>query len=87
MQVMRRIKQEDKELTAWRKNDMNSAVIRANFLHEGSIDAGGPYRECLEQMCMECNSGVLPLLIPTLNKRHSIGEMREAYVLNHDSTL
>jgi hypothetical protein len=44
MQLMRRVKQDDPSFNAWRKNGLDSAVFRANFLHEGSIDAGGPYR-------------------------------------------
>jgi len=84
-QVMRRCKQDDPNYTAWRKNWLNSAVFRANFLHEGSIDAGGPYRECHEQMCREVLSGALPLLVPTENQRNAVGEMREAFMLNSDS--
>ena len=37
-------------------------------------------------MSIECNSGVLPLLIPTVNQRNSVGEMRESFVFNHEST-
>jgi hypothetical protein len=85
MQVMRVMKREDPNFTAWRKNGLNSAVFRANFLHEGSIDAGGPYRECHEQMCKEVLSGALPLLVPTPNQINSVGEMRECFVLNADS--
>lgn len=85
MQVMRVLKKDDPKFTAWRKNGLNSAVWRANFLHEGSIDAGGPYRECHEQMCTEVLSGALPLLIPTENQIHGVGEMRECFILNHNS--
>jgi hypothetical protein len=82
---MQAIQASDPQFTSWRKKDINSAVFRANFLHEGSIDAGGPYREAHEQMCREVLTGALPLLIPTENQRTNDGEMRDAFVLNHNS--
>lgn len=36
-------------------------------------------------MSEEVQSGALPLLIPSENQRNAIGEMREAFVLNHNS--
>ena len=53
--------------------DTSNRFIRANFKGEGSIDAGGPYRECMDNMSRELCSSVLPVLIPTENQRHEHG--------------
>ena len=67
----------------WRRDGPDDRVFRANFKGEGSIDAGGPYRETMENISKELSSSVLPILIPTENQRHEIGAMRECFVLNH----
>ena len=64
------------------KKDMDRRAFEANFLHEGSIDDGGPYRESFDFVCMELSSAVLPLLIPTENKKQNHGDMRECLILN-----
>lgn len=68
----------------FRKKGLNDRPIRANFLHEGSIDDGGPMRECFDFACKELESGSLPILIPTENRKANHGEMRHCYVLNHE---
>ena len=51
----------------WRKEGIDDRVFRANFQGESSIDAGGPYREAMENISRELTSSVLPILIPTEN--------------------
>ena len=51
----------------WRRDTMDARVFRANFVGEHSVDAGGPYRECMENISRELTSSVLPVLIPTEN--------------------
>ena len=53
--------------TWWRKEGIDDRVFRANFQGEKSIDAGGPYREAMENISRELTSSVLPVLIPTEN--------------------
>lgn len=35
------------------RNTIEARIFRANFLHEGSIDDGGPYREAIEDISRE----------------------------------
>jgi len=64
---MRPMKRKDPKFEAWRKDDLDSKVYTANFQHEASIDAGGPYRAAGDWICKEVQSSVLPLLVPTAN--------------------
>lgn len=75
--------QKDNYKKWWRREGPDNRVYRANFKGEGSIDAGGPYREIMENCSRELCSGVLPVLIPTENQRAEHGIMRECFVLNH----
>ena len=72
--------------TWWRRDGIDNRVFRANFKGEHSIDAGGPYRELMENISRELCSSVLPVLAPTENQRHEHGNMRECFVLNHLAT-
>ena len=56
--------------------------FNVGFVGEASIDAGGPYREAVSQMCTELQSGALPLLIPSPNQKNDSGQFREKWVLN-----
>jgi hypothetical protein len=49
------------------KIDVNQRAFRANYLGVGSIDAGGPYRDALENMSREIQSPALPLFVKTPN--------------------
>eukprot|EP00457_Paulinella_chromatophora_P002488 gb/GEZN01002493.1/.p1 GENE.gb/GEZN01002493.1/~~gb/GEZN01002493.1/.p1 ORF type:complete len:801 (-),score=154.23 gb/GEZN01002493.1/:58-2190(-) len=57
-------------------------MFTAQFLGEGSTDVGGPYRECLTQMCADLMSSVLPLFIPCPNQKNAVGLNREKFALN-----
>ena len=37
----------------FKQNGTDSRIFKVDFLGEGSIDAGGPYRECLTNICQE----------------------------------
>lgn len=52
------------------------------FIGEGASDAGGPYRECMTNMCSELQSKILPLLIPTPNARESVGANTDQWMPN-----
>ena len=62
---------------------MEARVWKANFLHEGSIDDGGPYRESMENISVELTSGVVSLLNKSANQLNNIGFMQECFVFNH----
>lgn len=72
-------------MTWWRRDGVEDRVFRANFKGEGSIDAGGPYRETMDNLSSELSSSVLPVLRPTENQRHEHGNMRECFMLNHEA--
>ena len=78
-------KEQSKYKEWWRREGGDNRVFRANFKGESSIDAGGPYRECMENISRELCSPVLPVIIPTENQRHEHGNMRECYVVNHQA--
>jgi E3 ubiquitin-protein ligase HERC2 len=69
-----------------RKNDADSQAWRINFIGEGSIDAGGPYRESITNMCDEMMSSFLPLFIPSQNNKNDHGQNRDCWTINPAST-
>lgn len=56
-----------------------------DFQGEGSIDVGGPYRDSVDNMTMELETEVLPLLIKTANNRNDHGLNRDCFMLNPSS--
>ncbi len=56
------------------------------FKGEGGIDAGGLFRETLDQLCDELQSSCLPLLVPTPNNKTAFGEFREKWTVNPSAT-
>lgn len=48
----------------WRNNDR---IFRVGYRGEGSVDAGGPYREVFSNMCEELQSDFLRLFVKTAN--------------------
>jgi len=61
-------------------------VLKVDFKGEGSIDAGGPYRETLTNICKELMSSALPLLIQTPNNKNNHGVYRECWMVNPSAT-
>jgi hypothetical protein len=66
----------------FKKKDLNDRAMKVNFQHEGSIDDGGPLRETFDFMCLELQSTVLPILIPTENRRNDHGDLRDCFLVN-----
>lgn len=66
-QLFRKMEEEQKEYKDWWRRDGEERVFRANLVGEHSVDAGGPYREMMENLSREICSGVLPILIPSEN--------------------
>jgi len=61
-------------------NNSTDRAWTSKFIGEGSIDAGGPYRETLNDLCKELQSHALPLFIPTQNQKNDFGEHRDKWV-------
>lgn len=57
-------------------------IFKVNFKGEGSTDAGGPYNEVISTISDELTSRFLPLLVPTQNNLHNIGDNRDAWIIN-----
>ncbi|OQS02636.1 HECT E3 ubiquitin ligase [Thraustotheca clavata] len=60
----------------------STRLYTVTFLGENAIDAGGPYRETFSQFAAELQSSQLPLLLPTPNNHHNVGNNRDAFVLH-----
>ncbi|OQR86230.1 HECT E3 ubiquitin ligase [Achlya hypogyna] len=60
----------------------SNRLYTVTFLGENAIDAGGPYRETFSQFAAELQSTQLPLLLPTPNNHHNVGNNRDAFVLH-----
>jgi len=67
----------------FRRDYVEARVFKANFLHEGSIDDGGPYREAMEDLSREMTMGIVPILRKSANQINNSGQMQECFVFNH----
>lgn len=61
---------------------MDARCWYAEFKGEGSIDAGGPFRDSLDNIASELESTALPLLIKSPNNRNDHGSNRDCFILN-----
>ena len=68
------------------QNGVEARCWYAEFQGEGSIDAGGPFRDSLDNIAKELESSALPLLIKSPNNRNDHGYYRDAYIFNPDAT-
>jgi hypothetical protein len=73
-------------------HSMSPAILRRGnqlyntiLMGERSHDAGGPYRETFCEYAAEIQSTALPLMVPSPNGRHAIGQNRDAWVPNPGS--
>ena len=57
------------------------------FVGEFSDDYGGPYRTCLDSICAELQSPLLPLFLPCPNRRARIGFNQDKYVPDPSARL
>ena len=57
-------------------------LFKVELKNERAIDAGGPYREILSDMCNDLLSDYLELFIKTPNNSNDIGELRDKYIIN-----
>jgi len=69
----------------FQKSKKDEQVWIVQFLGEGSIDVGGPYRESITNICSDLMSDATPLFIRSPNGRNSVGLNREKWVVNPSS--
>ena len=67
-------------------SSVDERCCKVNFKGEGSIDAGGPFRDSLVNIVTEMEDGLVPLLIKSPNNRNDHGANRDCFILNPDST-
>jgi len=82
-QCFQQLKNQDPDMF---KVGVNVRAFQANYVGMGSIDAGGPYRDALENMCKELQSPALPLFMKCPNGRLEMGENRNTYIPRPTST-
>ena len=82
LKIFRKKKIDKKNMNYSRENKLFSV----SFSGEGSIDAGGPYRECLTTIFSELQSNALSLFIPTSNQKNDTGSFREKWTVNPGAT-
>lgn len=69
----------------FRQQGVESRCWSASFVGEASIDAGGPFRDSLDNVTKEIESENLPLLIKTSNNRNDHGVNRDCFMINPSS--
>ena len=84
-QFFQQLKANDPKFTNFRQQGVEARCWSANFVGEASIDAGGPFRDSLDNVTKELESDVLPLLIKTSNNRNDHGSNRDCFMINPSS--
>jgi len=69
----------------FRQDKLDAKCWSANFIGEAAIDAGGPFRDSLDDITKELEKEVLPLLIKSSNNRNDHGSNRDCFVINPSS--
>ena len=67
------------------KKRSNTKSWNATMLGEGSVDAGGPFRDSVTNIVEELHSKCLPLLIPSQNNKNNHGFNRDCWTINPTS--
>ncbi|GFS09040.1 HECT and RLD domain-containing E3 ubiquitin protein ligase family member 1 [Elysia marginata] len=55
---------------------------KVKLIGEGADDAGGVFDDTITEMCLELESGTVPILVPTPNAKNESGNNRDRYLLN-----
>lgn len=84
-QAFQQMRLEKEPYMSFKKNRVDEKVFNVTFAGEGSQDAGGPFRDCITNMCKELQSESLPLLIRTANNKNNHGQFRECWIPNPSS--
>mmetsp|Transcript_23102 Transcript_23102/g.28634 ORF Transcript_23102/g.28634 Transcript_23102/m.28634 type:complete len:258 (+) Transcript_23102:8732-9505(+) len=85
-QIVQQLKQlGPSDLNNFRKKNVDGRIYKINFRGEGSIDAGGPFRDSLTNIVAEMESGYVPLLIKSPNNRNDHGSNRDCFILDPSS--
>jgi len=72
-------------MSNFRIKTTDEKCYKIDFKGEGSIDAGGPFRESLTNISSELEIGVIPILIRSPNNKNEHGTNRECFILDSRS--
>ena len=84
-QAFQQCKQQDPSYWNFRHGRMGARCWRVNFQGEASVDAGGPFRESLDNIAKELETDQVPLLIKSSNNRNDHGNNRDCFIVNPSS--
>lgn len=84
-QIVQELESRNPEMTCFRHHSTDDMCWKVNFKGEGSMDYGGPFRDCLVNIARELETGIVPLFIKTPNNRNEHGTYRDCYILNPKS--
>ena len=73
-------------MSNFRHRSVDERAYSIKFIGEGSIDAGGPFRDSLVNIVDEMESGAVPLLIKSPNNKTDHGANRDCFILDPAST-
>ena len=85
-QIFQHLKQYPFKIFRKKEGGNSCKIFNVQFQGEASIDAGGPYRECLSQAIGELQSSALPLFMQSPNQKNEAGSFREKWIVNPSST-
>ena len=84
-QIFQHLKQYPFKIFRKKEGGNSCKIFHVQFQGEASIDAGGPYRECLSQAIGELQSPALPLFMQSPNQKNEAGTFREKWIVNPGS--
>ena len=84
-QIVQQLISNHPDMANFRMRGTDDKCYDIDFRGEGSIDAGGPFRESLTNIANELESGVVPVLIRSPNNRNEHGINRECFILDSRS--
>jgi len=72
-------------MSNFRIKSTDAKCYEIKFKGEGSIDAGGPFRESLTNIAEELEKGVVPIFIKSPNNKNEHGTNRDCFILDSRS--
>merc|ERR1712060_806641 len=85
-QIIQQLNENCAEMSNFRQTDVDCKAYDVKFLGEGSIDAGGPFRETLTNIAHEMEIGAAPVLIKSPNNKNEHGTNRDCFILDSRSS-
>lgn len=85
-QIIQGLKIAYPDMQNFRRKGVDDKCYSIKFKGEGSIDAGGPFRDSLVNIVQEMEDGVVPLLIKSPNNRNDHGINRDCFIIDPAST-